>query len=318
MPGIIPSFAYSRKQIRQSPKSRIKPCARPQRKQRFTARVLNLGVFFERAITDVFAIICFIFLRNIASLFLYHHYRSATERKRDFKGAQESYQKGKVSSIPLENAFAKRVLQSPWGDFSLTGSTFLIYYSYMPIATTVVFIIVLVILILAVIILLAIGVMLTYGSIASRVPLVPVRQRAVSFIVETLGLTDGSVLYDLGSGDGRVLEHALERTPRLKAIGLEIAPWPRLISKIKLKRFGKRAVIKNKNFFTADFSDATHVYLYLFPSVMDELKPMFDRTLAPGTRVVSCDFQFTNKEPDQILLVPHAKMLAKTLYVYTW
>ena len=55
-PGIIPSFAYSLKQMRHRPKSRIYPCLRPHRKQRRTIRVLNLGFFWERAITDVLAI----------------------------------------------------------------------------------------------------------------------------------------------------------------------------------------------------------------------------------------------------------------------
>jgi hypothetical protein len=56
MPGIIPSLANSRKQIRQSPKSRIKPFLREQRKQRRTTLDLNLGVRTARALTDVFAI----------------------------------------------------------------------------------------------------------------------------------------------------------------------------------------------------------------------------------------------------------------------
>lgn len=55
-PGIIPSLANSRKQIRHKPKSRIKPCLRPHLKQRFTARTGYFGVFFERAITDALAI----------------------------------------------------------------------------------------------------------------------------------------------------------------------------------------------------------------------------------------------------------------------
>lgn len=54
-PGIIPSFASSRKQIRQSPKSRMKPRPRAQRKQRFFARVLNFGFFSLRTRVDVFA-----------------------------------------------------------------------------------------------------------------------------------------------------------------------------------------------------------------------------------------------------------------------
>ena len=56
IPGIIPSLANSRKQIRQSPKSRIKARFLEHLKQRFVARVLNLGFFCDRAVTDVFAI----------------------------------------------------------------------------------------------------------------------------------------------------------------------------------------------------------------------------------------------------------------------
>jgi hypothetical protein len=56
-PGILPSLANSRKQIRHRPKSLIKPCLRPHRKQRLTTRDLNFGVFAARAMTDVFAII---------------------------------------------------------------------------------------------------------------------------------------------------------------------------------------------------------------------------------------------------------------------
>lgn len=55
-PGSIPSFANSRKQIRQMPKSRMKACPRPQRKHRFFDRTANFGVLAARALTDVFAI----------------------------------------------------------------------------------------------------------------------------------------------------------------------------------------------------------------------------------------------------------------------
>jgi hypothetical protein len=56
MPGIFPSFASSRKQIRHKSKSLIYPRFRLQRKQRLTARELNFGVFFDRAMTLFFAI----------------------------------------------------------------------------------------------------------------------------------------------------------------------------------------------------------------------------------------------------------------------
>jgi hypothetical protein len=56
MPGIIPSLAYSRKQMRQRPKSLIKPRLRPQRKQRLTILEENFGFFSDLAFVDVFAI----------------------------------------------------------------------------------------------------------------------------------------------------------------------------------------------------------------------------------------------------------------------
>jgi hypothetical protein len=55
-PGSIPSFANSRKQIRQMPKSLIKPFPLPQRNHRFLVRVENFGFFAALAFTDVFAI----------------------------------------------------------------------------------------------------------------------------------------------------------------------------------------------------------------------------------------------------------------------
>jgi len=56
IPGILPSLASSRKQIRQRSKSLMYPCFRPHLKHRFTAFVANFGFFSDRAITDVFAI----------------------------------------------------------------------------------------------------------------------------------------------------------------------------------------------------------------------------------------------------------------------
>jgi len=56
MPGIIPSLANSRKQIRQRPKSRMKPFLREHRKQRRTTLDLNFGVRAARALTEVLAI----------------------------------------------------------------------------------------------------------------------------------------------------------------------------------------------------------------------------------------------------------------------
>ena len=183
---------------------------------------------------------------------------------------------------------------------------------------TVLLIAILMILVVGQIIILLSTVMFIYGNIISSVPLVPVRRNALNKILEALALSDGDKLYDLGSGDGRVLAYALEAEPKITAIGLEIGPWPRMLSKIKLRKYGSRVKIVNKDFFKANISDATHIYVYLYPKVLEKLKMVFDKNLLPGTRVVSCDFPFINKQPEKIIPVPNSKTISKTLYVYIW
>lgn len=160
--------------------------------------------------------------------------------------------------------------------------------------------------------------MFIYGNIVSSVPLVPVKQNALNTIISALELQPGSTLYDLGSGDGRVLNAALATNSKIKAIGLEVAPWPRVISKIKLRKYGSNAEVRNQDFFKADFRGATHIYMYLYPSVMEKLEPIFDRMITSGTRIVSCDFPFPNKIPQQTITIPNNKKISKTLYVYIW
>ncbi len=179
-------------------------------------------------------------------------------------------------------------------------------------------VLVLVVLVLILIFIIVVAIMLIYSRARSCVPLIPVRKNALATILEALDMKPGDTLYDLGSGDGRVLKAALEHEPQIQTIGLEIGPWPRLVSKINLRKYGSRAQIRNQDFFKADLSEATHIYMYLYPSIIDKLEPMFDRNLSPGTRVVSCDFKFKNKVPDKIILVPKSKTLAKTIYLYTW
>jgi hypothetical protein len=101
-----------------------------------------------------------------------------------------------------------------------------------------------------------------------------------------IGTTAPSYLLDL-SGSGAMA----------KVVGLEIGPWPRLESKMRLKKYGDKVKVLNQSFFKADFSDASHIYLYLFPAILDKLEPIFNQTLKSSTRVISCDFQFKGRTP---------------------
>ncbi len=138
-----------------------------------------------------------------------------------------------------------------------------------------------------------------------------------------LDLKDDSVFYDLGCGDGRVLFYLAKKVPKAKYKGVENGPFPLVFSYInkwvnRKKAGGNRVEIIKKDFFEQDLSDATHVFAYLYPNIMDDLLPKFDKELPKGTKVVSTSFQFTLKRPiAEIDLERNGYFdLARKLYIY--
>ena len=78
--------------------------------------------------------------------------------------------------------------------------------------------------------------------------------------------------YDLGCGDGRVLMSGLSNFNVLKAVGYEISPWPYFKTLFLVKRSGiKRIKIFRKNCLKANIDQATFIYLYLFPKLVDKI-----------------------------------------------
>jgi len=136
----------------------------------------------------------------------------------------------------------------------------------------------------------------------SKVPFVPVLGRIVNEIIFILDLKDDSVLYDLGCGDGRVLFAAMKDFPNRSALGIERAPFPYIC--VKIRQFfsrTKNVSIVYGDFFKLDLSPSTHVFIYLSPSALDDLLPKFEKELKKGTILVSCDFQFSKRKPDEII-----------------
>ena len=149
------------------------------------------------------------------------------------------------------------------------------------------------------------------------VPYVPIPKTALKKLAETLVLSDASIVYDLGSGDGRVLIE-LAKHSNARFIGIEKAPLPFLASKIR-EQFARQ---KNVKIVYGDIDktplvDATHVYAYLLSDIMDRLLPKFEKELRPGTRLVSCDFRFTHRTPDASIPASEGTR-AHVLHVYTF
>src|ERR1035437_7676635 len=130
----------------------------------------------------------------------------------------------------------------------------------------------------------------------SKVPFVPVRKKVLKDIISALKLSNESVLYDLGCGDGRILFAAAKIYPKISCVGIKKAPFQFLWAKVHkffTGKISKKISIIRGDMFEANVPPATHIFLYLFPELMDSLLPKFKKELKSGTRVVSCDFQFS-------------------------
>lgn len=111
-------------------------------------------------------------------------------------------------------------------------------------------------------------------------------------ILKFAKVTKEDVVYELGSGEGRVLIMAAKEFGA-KGVGIEIDPLRAFISKILLMANGVSSKVKiiRGNFFEKDLSQASVVFVYLVPKTLNRLKPKFFKELKPGTRIVSYRYE---------------------------
>jgi len=112
----------------------------------------------------------------------------------------------------------------------------------------------------------------------------------------------GDVLYDLGSGDGRIAVTAA-RKYGIRAVGIDIDPNRIREANENARKNGvaKLVQFRQQDLFTADFREATVVTLYLLPDLNLKLLPQLQAQLRPGTRVVSHQFDMGDWKPDKVL-----------------
>src|SRR5688500_1983931 len=125
---------------------------------------------------------------------------------------------------------------------------------------------------------------------------VPTPQEVVDVMLKIAKVTKNDVVYDLGSGDGRIPITAA-RVYGARAVGIDIDPERIRDANENLKSAAssdrtilQRVRFLNQDLFTTDISEATVVTLYLLPSLNLKLIPKLHKELKPGTRVVSHAF----------------------------
>src|SRR5207245_5785024 len=137
---------------------------------------------------------------------------------------------------------------------------------------------------------------------------VPYVQTPDEVVVEMLQLARvdrNDVVYDLGSGDGRLVI-AAARDFGARGVGIEIDPQLVAQSDESARRagVGDRVMFSAGDLFEADLSDATVVTFYLSPELNLRLRPKLLRELRPGSRIVSHDFHMGDWQPSQTIHVP--------------
>ena len=131
------------------------------------------------------------------------------------------------------------------------------------------------------------------------VPYVPTHQMIVDEMLKMGEVKGGDVLYDLGSGDGRIPITAAQRFGT-RGVGIDINPERirEANENAQKANMANRVRFTEADLFTSDFSEATVITLYLLPSVNLRLRPRL-LELKPGTRIVSHNYDMGDWEPEK-------------------
>jgi predicted RNA methylase len=155
-----------------------------------------------------------------------------------------------------------------------------------------------------------------FGVAENLAPDVPTPQPIVEKMLEAGHVKPGQLVYDLGSGDGRVVITAAQKFGA-KAVGIEIRPDLCRIATERIKAAGleERVKIVQGSALRVDLSPADVVTMFLLTTSNERLKPTLEKYLKPGTRVVSNQFPIKGWKPVETVRA-RAGTMNYAIYVY--
>lgn len=160
-----------------------------------------------------------------------------------------------------------------------------------------------------------------------KVPYVPTNEKVVAAMLKMAAVKEGDTVYDLGCGDGRIVITAVKEFKAKRGLGVDFNPerlkdCEKRIKDEKLtEEQTKKLTFKQGDVLkmTADdFKDVDVVTLYLLPEVNRRLKPILQKGLKPGARVVSHDFDMGDDwKEDKKEEVMSERSYPHTVYLWT-
>ncbi len=155
-----------------------------------------------------------------------------------------------------------------------------------------------------------------FGNPDILAPDFPSPQEVVEDMLQMAHLQPGEMVYDLGSGEGRIVITAARKF-KARAVGVELSPELCKIAVGRVKALGleDRVRIVHANLLKVDLRPADVVTIYLLTSANEMLRPNLERDLKPGARVVSHDFEIRGWKPAAIQKV-EAEGRPRNIYLY--
>lgn len=135
--------------------------------------------------------------------------------------------------------------------------------------------------------------------VRTKVPFAEIPDKNLKLIFNELNLQPGSILYDLGSGNGKILFMAEKFG--INAIGYELSPYQYIKSRLKKFLTHSKIQIFRKNFFNEDLSDADAIFLFLVGAVMKKTGSYLKDQLKPGVAIISYGFEIPGWKISKII-----------------
>jgi len=155
-----------------------------------------------------------------------------------------------------------------------------------------------------------------FGAAENLAPYVPTPQAIVERMLEAGRVKPGEMVYDLGSGDGRIVITAAQKFGA-RAVGVELQASLCRIASERIKALGleDRVRMVQASALHVDLSPADVVTMYLLTSSNERLRPNLEKYLKPGARVVSNQFPIKGWKPAETVKAKAGSM-EHTIYVY--
>ena len=117
----------------------------------------------------------------------------------------------------------------------------------------------------------------------------------VAGLLKRAGVPEQAIIYELGSGWGKIVIALADAFPKAQIRGIELSPFPYLIARLRTRNRPNVRLLR-RNFYDCDLRDADAVTCYLMMKPMPKLAAFLDTMLRPGTPVVSLTFWFRGRE----------------------